>query len=74
MESKFDAQPSGPSGSLTRLCWMCDSKLDDDEVQYCTTCELHMLWRIQADEEFRSALPLAENFGIHLDERDEEGY
>ena len=21
-------------------CWMCDCELDEDEVQYCTHCEL----------------------------------
>jgi hypothetical protein len=26
-----------------RECWMCKSELDEDEVQYCSVCELAML-------------------------------
>jgi hypothetical protein len=27
---------------MENKCWMCGCELDEDEVQYCTYCELRM--------------------------------
>jgi hypothetical protein len=27
---------------MENKCWMCDCELDEDEVQYCSHCELQM--------------------------------
>jgi midasin (ATPase involved in ribosome maturation) len=32
-------------------CWMCDTELDEDEVQYCTHCELRMTAEILQETE-----------------------
>jgi hypothetical protein len=31
-------------------CWICDTELDEDEVQYCTNCELQMMAEINGEE------------------------
>ena len=31
---------------MENKCWMCDCELDEDEVQYCTHCELQLLSEI----------------------------
>lgn len=30
-------------------CWMCNEPLDEDEVQYCSECELAMLQEMAAE-------------------------
>ena len=39
-------------------CWMCDFKLEDDEVQYCAHCELQMTAEIngEVDENARAEI------------------
>jgi hypothetical protein len=32
-------------------CWLCDCPLDEDEVQYCTNCELNMAQEMLAQME-----------------------
>ncbi len=27
---------------MENKCWLCECPLDEDEVQYCTNCELNM--------------------------------
>lgn len=36
---------------MENKCWMCDCELDEDEVQYCTHCELQMMTDILAEVE-----------------------
>jgi len=31
-------------------CWLCECELDEDEVQYCTICELQMMAEINEEE------------------------
>jgi hypothetical protein len=35
---------------MENKCWMCDCELDEDEVQYCTHCELQLLSEILQEE------------------------
>jgi hypothetical protein len=32
-------------------CWMCDAPLDEEEVQYCSACELGLLTEIAQETE-----------------------
>ena len=34
-----------------RYCWMCGVMLDEDEIQYCSPCELAMLQELLAETE-----------------------
>jgi hypothetical protein len=34
---------------MENKCWMCDCELDEDEVQYCTHCEMQMLAEIDGE-------------------------
>lgn len=36
---------------MKNKCWFCDAELDEDEVQYCTHCELQMTAEILAEVE-----------------------
>jgi hypothetical protein len=27
---------------MENKCWMCDCELDEDEVQYCVHCAMHL--------------------------------
>jgi hypothetical protein len=37
-----------------RECWMCQADLAEDEVQYCTGCELGMMQDILKQQEEQS--------------------
>jgi hypothetical protein len=36
---------------MENKCWMCDCELDEDEVQYCTHCELQITTEILRETE-----------------------
>ena len=36
---------------MENKCWLCECPLDEDEVQYCTNCELYMTREIVRSQE-----------------------